>query len=79
MKRHRFARGMFAGAFAVIALSGGTGVARADPEIDPTAPTINQTPTPIPGRTADLPDRGAPTSDWGGAGMYCQNQTIRCH
>jgi hypothetical protein len=78
MKRHRFACGVLAGALGVMALSGGTGVAHADPEIDPTAPTINQTPTPIPGRTSDLPDRGGPTVDWGGTGMYCQNQTIRC-
>jgi hypothetical protein len=78
MERHRLARGVIAGALAVLALSGSTGVAGADPEIGPAAPTNNQTPTPIPGRTSDLPDRGGPTVDWGGTGMYCQNQTIRC-
>jgi hypothetical protein len=78
MTRHRLARGVLAGALAVLAVSGGTGVARADPEIGPAVPTVNPTPTPIPGRTSDLPDRGGPTSNWGGSGMYCQNQLIKC-
>jgi hypothetical protein len=77
MKRHWFARGLLAGATSVLALTGAAGVASADPTPDPLPPIVDHV-APVPGRTLDPPDRGAPTSDWDGAGMYCENQLVQC-
>ena len=78
MTLHGFVRGLLAGALAVTALAGGTGVARADPELDPAQPIIDPLPTHIPGLTADPSDMGGAVNDWGGTGMFCQNQFVRC-
>jgi hypothetical protein len=78
MKPHGFARESLAGALAVMALAGGTGVARADPQFDPTQPITDPLPTHIPGLTADPSDMGGAVNDWGGVGMFCQNQFVRC-
>jgi hypothetical protein len=78
VKLHEFARGLLAGALVLIAFAGGTGAARADPQFDPTQPIIDPLPSHIPGLTADPSDMGGAVNDWGGVGMFCQNQFVRC-
>lgn len=77
MKRHGFARGLLVGAIGLLMLLGSTSVASADPRLDPTLPPGNST-APIPGRTPDLPDMGAPSRHSDGTGMFCENQSLRC-
>ena len=78
MKPHGLTRGLFAGALAMMAAVGGTGVARADPQFDPAQPIIDPLPAPILGLTTDPSDMGGAVNDWGGVGMFCQNQSVRC-
>jgi len=81
MKRHRFARGLLLGGMmSFLALAGGTGVAHAQP--DPFAPPvpgiIDQLVTSTPALFVDPADEGGPSTNWGGVGMYCENQFVRC-
>ena len=80
MKLHTCARGLLAGAMGVMALTGGAGVAQAQPDpIPPPAPgIIDQLLTETPDLFVDPRDEGGPSTDWGGVGMYCQNLFIRC-
>lgn len=80
MKRHMLARGLLAGAVSVIALAGSTGVANAEPEPIP-APVpgiIDQLLTQTPVLFVDPNNEGGQGNDWGGVGMYCQNQGVHC-
>jgi hypothetical protein len=80
MKLHTCARGLLAGAMSVMALAGGIGVAHADS--DPFVPAgpgiIDQILTQTPALFVDPADEGGPSSNWGGVGMYCENQFVRC-
>jgi hypothetical protein len=78
MRLHGVARGLLAGGISVMALAGGTGVAHADPDPAPPPPIIDQLLTSTPILSGDPRDDGGPTSDWGGVGMYCENQFVRC-
>ena len=79
MKRHVLALGTLAGAMGVIALTGGTGVAQADPDPSgPGTPVIDQILTETPDLFVDPRDEGGPSVGWGGTGMYCENLYVRC-
>ncbi|OSC39220.1 hypothetical protein [Mycobacterium decipiens] len=79
MKRHRFAAGLIAGLLGVLALVGGTGVARADPlDPDTAPPIIDDFIALIPALTLDPRDRNRPPTDPAHVGMYCLNQFVRC-
>jgi hypothetical protein len=80
MKPHTCARGLLAGAMSVMALAGGTGVAHADsdPFGSPTPGIIDQILTQTPALSVDPADEGGPSTNWGGVGMYCENQLVRC-
>ena len=81
------ARGLMAGATSVMALAGGTGVAQAQPDLDPPPvpspvdqmpvdQTLPQTQTPM--LLVNPSDEGGPATDWGGVGMYCENVFVQC-
>ncbi len=80
MKLRTRTRGLLAGAISVAALASGTGVAHAQPDpIPPPAPGIIDnllTQTPI--LFVDPNNEGGQGQDWGGVGMYCQNQGVHC-
>ena len=80
MKLHTCARGLLAGAISVVALAGGTGVAHADsdPFLPPGPGIIDQLLTSSPALLVDPRDEGGPSTNWGGVGMYCENQFVRC-
>jgi hypothetical protein len=80
MKRHVCARGLLVGAISVIALVGGTGVARADSDVfgSPVPGIIDQLLTQTPALFVNPADEGGPSVNWGGTGMYCQNLSVRC-
>jgi len=72
--------GLLAGAMSVMALTGGTGVAAAQPDpIPPPVPGITDLlVVDTPALFVDPRDEGGPAADWGGVGMYCQNLFVRC-
>ena len=72
----RSIRGLVAASVSVIALAGG-GVAHAEPPPLP-PPSILDQPPPIPPVWVDPDDEGGPTTPWGGAGSFCENQWIIC-
>jgi hypothetical protein len=77
---HTYTRGLFVGAISVAALTCGAGVAQADPDTIP-APgpgiIVNLlTQTPI--LAQDPSDEGGPSGNWGGVGMFCENQQVHC-
>ena len=80
MKLHTCARGLLAAAMSVMALAGGTGVARADS--DPFVPAgpgiIDQLLTQTPALSVNPNNEGGSSLPWGGVGMYCQNLNVRC-
>jgi hypothetical protein len=80
VKRHLLAPGLLAGGMTVIALTGGTGIAHADPDpFTPPAPgIIDQLLTETPDLFVDPRDEGGPSANWGGVGMYCENMYVRC-
>ena len=79
MKRYACARGLLVCAVSVVALAGATGVAAADPTDPAPAPSIiDQFIVLVPALTVNPSDEGGPSTGWGGVGMYCENQTIRC-
>lgn len=82
MKRHRFARALLAAGMSVMALAGATGIARAQPEpAPPPVPPIIYIfliGAPAPWTGAGSHDELAPSTDWGGVGMYCENLFVRC-
>jgi hypothetical protein len=80
MKPHTCARGLLAVAMSVMALAGGTGVAHADSDpFTPAGPEIiNQILTQTPALSVNPTDEGGPSVGWGGVGMYCENQFVRC-
>lgn len=80
MKRHRCLRALLAGGVSVMALAGGTGVARAqpDPNPEPAPGLIDQIITSTPAFWVDPRDEGGPAAGWGGVGMYCENLSVRC-
>jgi hypothetical protein len=62
MKLHRFARGLLAAVLSVMALAGGTGVARADDTVPaPTPPLIDQLLTETPVLFVDPAHEGGPS------------------
>jgi hypothetical protein len=80
MKLSAYARGLFVGASCAAAISCGAGVARADPDPIP-APgpgvivnLLTQTPVLV----QDPSDQGGPSGNWGGVGMFCENQQVHC-
>ena len=84
MKARSYARGLVAGAVSVLALWGGTGLARADDtDFDPEPPVF---PELSQFNTIDSPsfftnpaNRGVPLEkNWDGVGNYCQNVFIKC-
>jgi len=80
MNRHMLALGILGAAISAMALTGGTGVARADPDpFEPVEPFIDQILTETPDVFVDPGDAGGRSLDWGGTGMYCQNLFVRCH
>jgi len=81
MKRHRFARGLLVGGMmSFLALAGGTGAAQAqpDPFVPPVPGIIDQLLTSTTALFVDPADEGGPSANWGGVGMYCENQFVRC-
>ncbi|WP_142282008.1 hypothetical protein [Mycobacterium sp. IEC1808] len=80
MKLRTFAWGSLAAAMSFMVLAGGTGVAHADS--DPLVPAgpgiVDLIVADTPALSADPRDEGAPSADWGGAGMYCENMFVRC-
>ncbi|OBF81168.1 hypothetical protein A5791_05835 [Mycobacterium sp. 852002-51163_SCH5372311] len=80
MKSRACARGLVAGAIGLFTFLGGTGVARADPDIDPMPgpDPIEQLVAETPALVVDTQDEGGPGLDWDGVGMYCQNLFVRC-
>jgi hypothetical protein len=67
--------------------AGGTGVAQAQPDLDPPPmpspvdqmpvdQTLPQTQTPM--TLVNPSDEGGPATDWGGVGMYCENVFVQC-
>jgi hypothetical protein len=79
MKHHMLALGILTGAMSVMALTGGTGVARADPDpFEPVDPVIDQVLTETPDLFVDPADEGGRSTEWGGVGMYCENMFVRC-
>jgi hypothetical protein len=80
MKLHTCTRGLLAGAISVMALAGGTGVAHAQPDpIQPPVPGITDLLiTSTPSLWVDPRDEGGPSTNWGGVGMFCENQFVRC-
>ena len=79
MKRYACARGLLVCAVSVVALAGAPGVAGADPTDPAPAPSIiDQFIVLVPALTVNPSDEGGPSNGWGGVGMYCENQTIRC-
>jgi hypothetical protein len=80
MKLRMCAGGLLAGAMSVTALTGGTGVAAAQPDpIPPPVPgIIDQILIETPDLFVDPRDEGGTSASWGGVGMYCQNLFVRC-
>lgn len=80
MKTHLRARGLLAGAVTVLALTGGTGVAHADPDpVLPPAPgIITQLVTSTPALSPDTADEDGPAKGSDAVGMFCENQFARC-
>lgn len=78
MKLHRLGRGVLAGGMSVMALAAGTGVARADPDTAPPPPIIDQLLTLTPVMSVNPGNEGGPSTDWGGVGMFCENEWVRC-
>ena len=80
MKPHTCAHGLLAGAMSVMALAGGTGIAHADS--DPFLPAgpgiIDPILTQTPALSVNPANEGGPSTNWGGVGMYCENQFVRC-
>ena len=73
------AGGLLAGAMSVMALAGGTGVARADDTVPAPVPgIIDQLLTQTPVLFVDPADEGGPATDSNGVGMYCENLFARC-
>jgi len=79
MKFHN--RALLAGAMSVMALAGGTGVARADENpIVPSGPgIIDQILTQTPALFVNPSDEGGPSGNSDAVGMYCENLFVRCH
>jgi hypothetical protein len=78
---NRCARGLAAAGISVIALGGAVGIARAQPEPSPPpVPSIlDQLVGPLNQSLWINPnDEGGPTTGWGGTGMFCENQWVRC-
>jgi hypothetical protein len=67
-------------AIGVMALAGGTGVARAQPEPNPprVPPIIDQLITSTAILWVDPRDKGGHQPGWGRVGMYCENLFTRC-
>jgi hypothetical protein len=79
MKHHMLARGLLVGGMSVMALAGATGVAGADPTDPAPVPSIiDQFIVLTPALTVNPSDEGGPSTGWGGVGMYCENQFVRC-
>ncbi|KZS81727.1 MULTISPECIES: hypothetical protein [Mycobacterium] len=86
MTLQRFARTALAILIASIgiwmtALSGGSGIAYADPDDDDALPIIDDLLfTPIFSQDPRLlhPSRTGLEQDWGRIGMVCQNRTVKC-
>lgn len=79
MKLYACARGLLVSAVSVMALAGATGVAGADPNDPAPAPSIiDQFIVLTPALTVNPSDEGGASSGWGGVGMYCENQFVRC-
>ena len=80
MKLHKPGLRLLAGGIGVLALAGGTGVARAQPDPSPPpAPSIiDQLLTATPALSVDPSDEGGPSTQWGGVGMFCQNLWVPC-
>lgn len=73
------ARGLLVGAMTVIALAGGTGIARAQPDTDPPPlPPGNGQWVQFPQTFVNPANRGQPTDDSGEIGMVCENLLVPC-
>jgi hypothetical protein len=79
MNLHLCARASMAAGLSVMALAGGTGVARADSNpIVPAPGIIDQILTETPALFVNPSDEGGPSTNWDGVGMYCQNLFVHC-
>ena len=80
MKLRACALGLLAGVLSSIAVAGGTGIARADPQTDPVPGPgiIDLLLTETPDLFADPRDEGGPGINSDRVGMYCENQFVRC-
>lgn len=80
MKSRRHAYALLATGLTASVLAVNAGVAHAQP--DPSVPVgpsvIDQLITEGPELSVDPTDEGGPTEQWGGAGMYCLNMSVRC-
>jgi len=61
-----------------MALAGGNGVASADPDPAPPPSIIDQFIVLTPALSVNPSDEGGSSNDWGGVGMFCENQSVRC-
>lgn len=80
MRTRLCVRAVLVSALSVVALGHATGVAVAQP--DPSPPwvpsIIDQLITQTPVLSVDPTDQGGPATQWGGFGMFCQNQGVSC-
>lgn len=81
MRSHISALGLLAAAAAVMALTGGAGVAQADsdPVLPPGPGIISQLITSTPALAPDPADEDGPPVGSNAVGMYCENRFARCH
>jgi hypothetical protein len=79
MTRHRCALKLLAGGIGVVAVTGTSALASAQPEPSPPVPSIiDQLVTSSPALSVNPTDDGSQSSQWGSFGMICQNFGIRC-
>jgi hypothetical protein len=79
MTRRRCALTLLAGGIAVVAVTGTSALASAQPDPSPPVPSlIDQLVTSSPALSVNPTDDGSQSSQWGNIGMICQNFGIRC-
>lgn len=73
------ARGLLAGAMAVMVLAGGVGIAHGEPDTDPPpVPAPNGEWVQFPQTFVNPSNQGQPTNDSGEVGMVCENLLVPC-
>jgi hypothetical protein len=79
MTRHRCALRLLAAGVGVVAVTGTSAVAFAQPDQSPPVPSlIDQLVTSSPALSVNPTDDGSESNQWGAFGMICQNFGVRC-